>query len=144
MRTRVIETPRAAQQVGGLRKKDRAAYEKFLDMLEAQGCAALGYRLTGDLPIDHLCVKHLIGSLRVVVGFEAPGVAWVLLVGLHARADPGVDVYTELYRLAGLADIPTGERRKPTCCTPDGTAPTATAEITNLANRAHQLRTRSR
>ena len=38
---------------------------QFLDTLEAQGCKALGYRLTGDLPIDHLCVKHLIGNLRV-------------------------------------------------------------------------------
>lgn len=144
MRTRVIQTLRASQQVEGLRKKDRAAYEKFLDMLEAQGCAALGYRLTGDLPLDHLCVKHLAGSLRVVVGFEAPGLAWVLLVGPHTRTDPGVDVYTELYRLAGVADIPTGERRKPSCCDPDGLAPFTTAEIIELADRAHKLRARVR
>ena len=64
-----------------MRRRDREAYDQFLDTLEAQGCKALGYRLTGDLPIDHLCVKHLIGNLRVVVGFEAPGQAW----GKHSR-----------------------------------------------------------
>ncbi|MEV6348708.1 hypothetical protein [Actinoplanes sp. NPDC051851] len=140
MRTRVTETPRASQQVEGLRRKDRTSYEQFLDMLEAQGCAALGYRLTGDLPIDHLCVKHLTGRLRVVVGFEAPGRAWVLLIGLHERKDPGVDVYAELYRLAELDDVPEGERTKPSCCDPDGVAPFAAPEVTELVDRARRLR----
>ncbi|XVU23133.1 hypothetical protein ACQPZJ_38620 [Actinoplanes sp. CA-054009] len=73
MRTRVTETPRASQQAEGLRRKDKATCEQFLDMLETEGCAALAYRLTGDLPISRLCVKHLTGKLRVVVGFEDAG-----------------------------------------------------------------------
>lgn len=109
-------------------------------MLEADGCAALTYRLTGELPIDHLCVKHLAGSLRVVVGFDGPGSAWVLLVGLHDQQDPDVDVYTELYRLAGLAEVPKGERTKPSCCDTDGGAPYLPGEVADLASRARMLR----
>jgi hypothetical protein len=140
MRTQVKETARASQQADGLRKKDRERYEQFLDMLQTEGCAALGYRLTGDLPIDHLCVKHLAGNLRVVVGFEEPGRAWVLLIGVHDRNDAGVDVYTELYRLAGLDDVPEGERTKPSCCDADGVAPFMEPEVTELVDRAHRLR----
>ena len=140
MRTRVEETSRASQQVDGLRGKDRARYDQFLDMLQAEGCAALTYRLTGDLPIDRLCVKHLTGNLRVVVGFEEPGRAWVLLVGLHDQADPGVDVYTELYRLAGLEDVPEGERTKPSCCDSSGVAPFNAAEVTQLVDQARMIR----
>jgi len=144
MRTQVEETPRASQQVGSLRRKDRERYDQFLDMLEAEGCKALTYRLTGDLPIDHLCVKHLAGNLRIVVGFEGPRQAWVLLVGVHDRADPGVDVYTELYRLAGLDDVPEGERTKPSCCDSDGVAPFMAPEVTQLANQARMIRRRRR
>ena len=35
-------------------------------------------RLSGAAPLDHLCVKHLGGSLRVVVAFEGPHRAWIL------------------------------------------------------------------
>ena len=140
MRTQVTETPRAQQQAAGLRKAARLAYDRFLDLLEAEGCAALTYRLTGDLPIDHLCVKHLTGSLRVVVGFQRPGSAWILLVGLHDRTDPDVDVYTELYRLAGLEDVPSGERTKPSCCGTEGTAPHLMSEVIDLVDRARMLR----
>jgi hypothetical protein len=70
--------------------------------------------------------------------------AWVLLVAVHDRNDPGVDVYTELYRLAGLNDIPGGERKKPSCCDPDGVAPFMAIEITELAERARMLRRRPR
>lgn len=139
MPTQVLETPRASQQVGGLRKKDLERYEQFLDMLQGSGCSALGYRLTGELPIGRLCVKHLAGRLRVVVGFEEPGKAWVLLVGPHDRDDPGIDVYTELYRLAGQ-DVPVGERTKPSCCDADGLAPFMTAEVDDLVEQARMLR----
>jgi len=49
-------------------------------MLAAEGCAALAYRLAGDPPLDHLCVKHLEGHLRVIVAFESDERAWILLV----------------------------------------------------------------
>jgi hypothetical protein len=52
--------------------------------------------------VDHICVKHLRGSLRVVVAFEEPRRAWILLVGQHDDRDPLLNVYAELYRLLGV------------------------------------------
>jgi hypothetical protein len=138
----VVETPRAEQQVGRLRNRQRRAYESFLDELQAQGCAALGYRLTGDRPLEHLCVKHLVGQLRVVVAFESTDVAWVLLVGPHEDSDPGIDVYTELYFLVGLEAPPAAKRTKPSCCDADGVAPFPAEGASELANRATKLRGR--
>jgi hypothetical protein len=83
------------------------AFDDFLDDLAARGCRALGYRLSGPTPVDHMCVKHLRGSLRVVVAFEEPGRAWILLVSRHDGQDRVLDVYAELYRLLGV-EPPTG------------------------------------
>jgi len=136
----VAETPRAEQQVGRLRNRQRKAYESFLDELEARGCAALGYRLSGDLPLEHLCVKHLVGQLRVVVAFESADAAWVLLVGPHDDGDPGIDVYTELYSLVGFEAPSVAKRTKPPCCNADGVAPLLAREASELADRASKLR----
>jgi hypothetical protein len=70
--------------------------------LAARGCKALGYRLSGPAPADHICVKHLRDSLRVVVAFEGHQRAWILLVGRHDVQDPVLNVYAELYRLLGV------------------------------------------
>lgn len=142
MTIEVVETPRAEQQVGRLRNRQRKAYESFLDELQARGCAALGYRLTGDQPLEHLCVKHLGGQLRVVVAFESSDVAWVLLVGPHDDSDPGIDIYTELYLLVGLDAPPAAKRTKPPCCDADGVAPSLAEEVSELVNRATMLRSR--
>jgi len=139
---RVVETPRAEQQVERLRNRQRKSYESFLDELQARGCAALAYRLAGDEPLEHLCVKHLAGQLRVVVAFESADVAWVLLVGLHQDSDPGIDVYTELYSLAGFEAPPATKRTKPPCCDADGVAPLLAEGASELANRATKLRSR--
>lgn len=80
MPTEVLATPRAEQQIDALDRKRARAFDDFLNDLAASGCQALGYRLTGPTPLDHLCVKHLRGSLRVVVAFESSRRAWVLLV----------------------------------------------------------------
>jgi hypothetical protein len=138
----VVETPRAEQQVGRLRNRQRKAYESFLDELEARGCAALGYRLTGGRPLEHLCVKHLVGQLRVVVAFESADVAWVLLVGPHDDRDLGIDVYTELYSLVGFEAPPAAKRTKPPCCDAGGAAPLLADEALELADRADKLRSR--
>ena len=89
MPTEVIATPRADQQIAGLDRTHARAFGEFLDDLAARGCQALGYRLSGPAPVDHLCVKHLRGSLRVVVAFEGQQRAWILLVGRHDDKDPG-------------------------------------------------------
>jgi len=81
MPTEVLATLRAEQQIGRLSRKQSRAFENFLNDLSAGGCRALAYWLSGQAPIDHLCVKHIIGSLRVVVAFETPHRAWILSAG---------------------------------------------------------------
>ncbi len=102
MPAEVIATPRADQQIAGLDRTHARAFGEFLDDLAARGCQALGYRLSGSAPVDHLCVKHLRDSLRVVVAFEGQQRAWILLVGRHDDQDPVLNVYAELYRLLGV------------------------------------------
>lgn len=87
MPTEVIATPRADQQIAQLDRTYAKAFADFLDELAAHGCQALGYRLSGPTPVDHICVKHLRDSLRVVVAFEEPGQAWILLLGRHDNQD---------------------------------------------------------
>lgn len=62
MPTEVIATPRADQQIAGLDRTHAKAFGEFLDDLAARGCQALGYRLSGPAPVDHICVKHLMGT----------------------------------------------------------------------------------
>ena len=40
----------------------------------------------------------------MVVAFSAPNAATILLVGPHDDRDPFMDVYSQLYELAGLID----------------------------------------
>jgi hypothetical protein len=139
--TSALVTERAAQQVGQLRRKERRSYDQFLLDLRARGCAALNYRLTGDDLLSKVCVAHLAGALRVIVAFPSHNVATILLVGPHADQDPFVDVYSQLYELAGLAEPPAGKRTKPPCCgAGDGRAPTLDGEVlADLLDRARQL-----
>jgi hypothetical protein len=76
--TEVIATPRADQQIAGLDRTHARAFGEFLDDLAARGCQALGYRLSGPAPVDHMRVKQLRDSLRVVVAFEGQQRAWIL------------------------------------------------------------------
>jgi hypothetical protein len=77
-----------------------------------RGCAALAYRLSGDL-LDHLCVVHLIGALRVMVAFESAKVAYVILFGNHDDSQPPLDVYRQLYAAAGHEPLDQAGRDKP-------------------------------
>jgi hypothetical protein len=133
-------TPRARQQVGMLRARDRKAYDQFLVALRARGCGSLHYRLTGGEVLERLCVVHLTGQLRIVVGFESAKAATILLVGQHSD-DPFLDVYTQLYALADLDEIPTAPRRKPPCCDDDDGFPPliGTETLDDLVQRAQQV-----
>ena len=84
MPTEVVATPRAEQQIAGLDRIRAKAFGDFLDNLAVRGCKALSYRLSGPAPVDHMCVKHLRDSLRVIVAFEGRHRAWILLVGQPA------------------------------------------------------------
>ena len=140
----VRQTPTADAQVAGLRGPAKKTYEAFLTQLSAQGCAALGYRLTGPEPLPRLCVKHLRGADRAVVAF-VDDEAWVLLVGPHSDKDPRVDVYTALYTLVGVEPEDQAKRTKPSCCDGDGDAPEVDpAEVDALVSRAKSLGRRPR
>jgi len=77
----------------------------------------------------------------VVVAFSAHNDAVILLVGPHDDQDPFIDVYSQLYELAGLAEPPAAGRTKPPCCgAEDGKPPIPDGELlTDLADRARQL-----
>ncbi|MEV5673640.1 hypothetical protein AB0L28_33340 [Streptomyces sp. NPDC052503] len=137
-------TPLAEQQIKRLRRVDHNAYEAFLQELRSQGCKALKYRLTGDV-VEHLCVKHLRNSMRVVTAFPARNQAVVLLVGPHRDDDPATDVYALLYKLARV-EQPSKERRtKPPCCSKDdGLPPNISTELfDSLVDQARALRSHS-
>lgn len=139
--TSTLITERAAQQVAQLHKKERRSYDQFLVSLRAHGCASLNYRLSGDDLLSKICVAHLSGLLRVVVAFSAHDVATILLVGPHDHQDPFMDVYSQLYELAGLPGPPAARRTKPPCCeAEDGKPPIPDSELlADLADRARQL-----
>ena len=119
----VISTRRAQQQADHLDRTRARKFVAFVDDLARTGCAALGYRLTGPVPLSRMCVKHLRGELRAVVAFESPHRACILLVGPHDDSDPNRDVYVELYELLDSSP-PEGVRRtKPPCCGEDGQPP---------------------
>jgi len=139
--TEVLATPRAEQQIGRLSRKQAKAFGVFLDELAAVGCWALAYRLSGPSPVDHLCVKHIGGPLRVAVAFETPQRAWVLLVGPHDDRDPALSVYAELYRLLGMEPPGEAGRDKPPCCDETAGLPPVLGDMLNeILDRAARLR----
>jgi hypothetical protein len=139
--TEVLATPRAEQQVSGLSRRQAKTLDNFLNDLAVNGCQALAYRLSGHAPVDQLCVKHLSGSLRVVVAFETPQRAWILLVGPHDDQDPALNVYAELYRLVGTEPPPDAGRNKPPCCDEIEDLPPVLVEtLTEILDRAAKLR----
>jgi len=139
----VIATRRAQQQIATLDRAHTRAFAAFLDDLSINGCAALAYRLTGPVPLSRLCVKHLRAALRIVVAFESPQRACILLVGPHDAADPGLDVYAELYELLGTAPPEGASRTKPPCCDEGGQPSGLGDDLADLiVSAARQRRTR--
>lgn len=143
---KVIATRRAQQQIATFDRTHEQALNAFLDDLSLNGCTALAYRLTGPVPLSRLCVKHLRASLRVVVAFESPHQACVLLVGPHDASDPGLDVYAELYELLGTAPPDGASRTKPPCCGDGGQPPAALGDdlADLILSAARQRRPRRR
>ena len=141
MTTEVIATPRADQQIAELDRTHAKVFGDFLDDLAAQGSRALGYRLSGPTPVDHMCVKHLRGSLRVVVAFEEPGRAWILLVSRHDGRDRVLDVYAEVYRLLGVEPPGSARRDEPPCCDQSTDLPPVLGvAVAELIERAARIR----
>lgn len=140
----VYLTPLAERGAAGLRGPARKQYDRWLDDLAARGCAAMGYRLTGDAPLSELCCTHLRGADRVIVAFNEEA-AWVLIVGPHDRQDQVADVYRVLYDLVGHESEPLNARTKPPCCDEDGLAPLPDKDaIDRLVERGRELLRRRR
>jgi hypothetical protein len=135
----ILITPRAERQVEALSRRQRNQLAAFLHHLKTQGRGPLSYRMTGDLPLARLCVRHLGDRMRVVVAFESIHRAWVLLVGDHDGTDPGADIYAELYRPAGV-DVPARRRSKPPCCDGEGRPSAPDTLVESLVDRAVRLR----
>lgn len=140
MAVEVRATPLANKIIEELPRRSRRAYDQFEADLAARGCAALAYRLSGDL-LDHLCVLHLIGAMRVIVAFESAEVAYVVLVGNHDDSRPPLDVYQQLYAQAGHEPPDQAGRDKPPCCdTETGKPPTDSGSLDELLARMRQFR----
>lgn len=138
MKTEVFLSNLAEKQAGILRGADLKSLNTFIGDLESRGCAALGYRLTGDVPVSRLCVKHLRGLIRTIVAFEEPRRAWILLIGPHDDGNRSGDVYAALWKLCGLDAPPSGRRTKPACCDEEGVNPIL-HEVDDLVNRCRDL-----
>lgn len=78
----------AAAQDAGLRGPAHCVYKALLDELAAQGCAAMGYWLTGPDPLPRLRVKRLRAQDQVIVAFPTVDEAWIV-VAPHRDDDPG-------------------------------------------------------
>ena len=90
-------------------------------------------------------MKQLRGALRVVVAFESPQRACVLLVGPHDSADPGLDMYAQVYALLGTGSPAGANRTKPPCCNDDGQPPSGLGDdLADLIISAAKQRRRRR
>jgi hypothetical protein len=77
----------------------------------------------------------------VVVAFETPNRAWVLLVGPRDDQDPVVNIYAEPYQSLGVEPTPESGRDKPPCCDPpDGQPPVLGGALTEMLDCAAKLR----
>lgn len=140
MAVEVRATSLANKIIENLPRSARTVYDRFEADLAARGCAALAYRLSGDL-LDHLCVVHLAGTMRVIVAFESPEIAYVVLIGDHDSRRPPLDVYQQLYALAGHEAADQAERSKPPCCdTETGDPPMDTDLLDDLLTRMRRYR----
>jgi hypothetical protein len=136
----VRATPLANKIIEELPRRSRRAYDQFEADLAARGCAALAYRLSGGL-LDHLCVAHLIGTMRVIVAFESAEVAYVVLVGNHDDSRPPLDVYQQLYAQAGHEPPDQARRDKPPCCdTKTGEPPADSGWLDELLARMRRFK----
>ena len=130
----VRATPVAQAQIAGLRGPVKKAFTDFTKELAREGCAAVGYRLSGSEVLERLCVRHLRGLWRVVVCFTDEETAWVTLVAEHVT-DPDRNVYDLLYLMIGHAPEPESGRTKPPCCDEERQAPVAGDEIVEALTR---------
>jgi hypothetical protein len=136
-----IRATRLANKIiEGPPRRSRRVYDQFEADLAARGCAALGYRLSGAM-LSHLCVVHLTGAMRVIVAFQSAEVAYVVLIGSHDDSRPPLDVYRQLYALAGNEPPDQAGRDKPPCCdTQTGEPPVDAALLDNLLARMRRYR----
>lgn len=124
-------TPTAIASAQGLDRPVARRVDEAEAELERVGCAAAGYRLTGE-PAERICVVHLVYDCRMLTAFPSAREVAILLIGRHTRS-PSLDVYARLYRALGTG-MPAGERTKPPCCDEDE-VPRSTNSLSSAAVR---------
>ncbi len=140
MAVEVRATLLASKVIEELPRRSRATYDQFEADLASRGCAALAYRLSGDV-LEHLCVVHLIGAMRVIVAFESAELAYVVLLGNHDDSHPPLDVYRQLYALAEQEPPAQAGRDKPPCCDAETGEPPVNADLLeSLLTRMRRFR----
>lgn len=140
MAVQVRASTTASKVIASLRGKDKTAYDQWLTRLKQQGCAAMKYRLAGER-LNHLCVSHLRGAMRVVVRFESKTRAAIVAIGPHDRESPN-DIYALLYAALGTED-PDDDRDKPECCDSDGLPP-IWQEVVDVVDQVDAITRRQR
>lgn len=113
-------TPTAIASAQGLDRPIARRVDEAEAELERAGCAAAGYRLTGELA-ERICVVHLVYDYRMLTAFPSVREVAILLIGRHTRS-PSLDIYARLYRALEIG-VPAGERTKPPCCDEDEAPP---------------------
>jgi hypothetical protein len=98
----------------------RLAYTSAVRELEAHGCAAASYRLSGPDDWPRHCVKTLPRGWKLVMDFPESGRVRLLILQAHTNSS---DPYQTLARLLDVTRAPGLDTNKPGCCNPDGTAP---------------------
>ena len=91
--------------------------------------------------VEGLCVKHLRGSLTVVVAFEGQQRAWIVLAGRHDDQDPVLNVDAGLYRLLGVEPPDgAGGDKSPCCDQSTDLPPVLGAAVNEFVDRAAKVR----
>jgi hypothetical protein len=101
-------------------KEVRAAFVAAYEQLEASGCKAASYRLSGAGELPRYCVVTLPRNWRLIIEFPGEDEVALLILAEHSRSS---DPYALLAELAGLERHPSTPRTKMACCSDDGLPP---------------------
>ncbi len=139
MAFRISLTPTADRSARQLRGKVADSFGRALTRLEAEGCTAADYRLSGDV-VDHICSLHLYGRFRVLLCFPDNERTLILLIGEHIQGHP-INVYGRLYEFLGIGE-PDTKRSKSPCCDDEGRPPVDPDLVDRFIATANRLRQR--
>ena len=116
-------SPAATAERKNLPAPVRAVMTKIVDRFYDEGCRAMGYALTGDLPWPKFCCTHFASNWRIICAFPSPSQIVVVKIAPHTgESDPYLDM------AVSLEEPPNTEPVKKGQCCEDGVAPILTAD----------------